>query len=85
MIALYLSTFPLQQSLMVLSSYSSSTTGMLSHQRIKLSKLCKNLYSSTSTSWRQRGLKSVPRSDLDELIHRAFLPACAGTILVCIR
>ena len=39
------------------------------------------LYSYTSTSWRWRGLKKVPRRDLDQLIQRAFLPTCAGTIL----
>ena len=32
-----------------------------------------NEYSSTSTSWRRRGLKRVPRSDLDQLIQRALL------------
>ena len=39
------------------------------------------MYSSTSTGWRQRGLKRVLRSDLDQLIQRAFLPTCAGTII----
>ena len=39
------------------------------------------MYSSNSTSWHRRGLKRVPRSDLDYLIHRAFLPTCAGTII----
>ena len=36
----------------------------------------------TSTSWYRRGLKRVPRSDLDKLIQRAVLPTCAGTILL---
>ena len=38
--------------------------------------------SSTSTSWGRRGLKMVPRSDLDSIIHCAFLRTCAGTIIV---
>ena len=35
-------------------------------------------YSCTSTSWRWRGLKRVPRRDLDKLIQCAFLLTCAG-------
>ena len=38
-------------------------------------------YSSTSTIWRQRGLKREPRSDLDYLTQRAFLSTWVGTIL----
>ena len=38
---------------------------------------------STSIGWQQRGLKSVPRVDLDQIIQRAFLSTCAGTS--CIR
>ena len=39
------------------------------------------LYTTTSTSWRRRGLKMVLRSDLDKLIRRAFLSTWVGTIL----
>ena len=38
------------------------------------------MYSSTGTSRWWHGLKRVPRSDLDQLIQRAFLLTCAGTI-----
>ena len=31
--------------------------------------------------WRMRGLKRVPRSDLDQVIQRAFLSTCTGTIV----
>ena len=40
-----------------------------------------SIYSSTSTSWRRRGLKGVPRSDLDLLVWRVFLSTCVGTIV----
>ena len=36
--------------------------------------------SRTSTSWRRRGLKSVPRYDLDWLIQRAFISTWVDTI-----
>ena len=36
----------------------------------------------TSTSWRRRSLKRVPRSDLDQLIPCAFLSTCAVTIVL---
>ena len=38
-------------------------------------------YSSASSSWRRRGLKRVPRIDLDNLIQSAFLSTCAITLL----
>ena len=41
------------------------------------------LLGNTSTTWRPRGLKRVPRSDLDYLIQRAFLSTCVGTIIIC--
>ena len=34
----------------------------------------RHYYSNTTTSWLRRSLKRVPRSDLDYLIQRAFLP-----------
>ena len=43
------------------------------------------LYCSTSISRRRRGLKSVPRSDFNYLIQRAFLSTCVGTTLVIYR
>ena len=43
----------------------------------------KILYISASSSWRRRGLKRVPRSNLDQLLQREFLPTCSGTILYC--
>ena len=46
-----------------------------------LVKLSHHKYYGTSTRWRRRGLTRVPRSDLDQLIQRAFLPTCAGTVL----
>ena len=39
------------------------------------------MYTSASPGWRRRGLKRVQRSNLDQLILRAFSPTCAGTIL----
>ena len=41
-----------------------------------------NYYNSSArTSWQRRGLKKVPRRDLDQLIQRAILSNCAGTIV----
>ena len=41
-------------------------------------------YSSISTSWRRRGLKRVPRTDLYKSIQRACLPTCGDTIYIYI-
>ena len=48
---------------------------------IFMSRSCQNSYSSTSTSWRRRVLKRVPRSDFDQLIQRAFSLIVAAKVV----